>query len=160
METITKGVIAETLRKVSEASTNQARLWMDEICEKQPSLEVYLFSADEHFSASDERGIIFMLGFLAWLAHVQCIPLKLVTDAELGGAQEANVRLFYELQASSQFNFYSCADQIIKQHKQRPLLFLVLDTLMSCKEESDKMADANLRLAFLHLKTVIDCLDQ
>ena len=66
METIHKNVIDQVWKETLAAPMDQALDWMDDICDHQPALETYLFSADEHYAPSEERGVIFVLGWFIW----------------------------------------------------------------------------------------------
>lgn len=158
METVQKQMVDAAWHGLLSAPANTARDWMDQLCQREPALESYLFSADEHYSPSDERGIIFLAGFLIWrlLAGEKSKPL---TDEALEKVQEQNVRHFYELDASSKHVFLEAARKLNAVSNQRPLIEFVLEILRHYFHDAPPAADANLRLALVHLKTVVDCLD-
>jgi hypothetical protein len=161
MKTIAREIADQRWKETLEASPEKARLWMEEMLHHQPSLDAFLFAADEHYSPSDERGVIFILGFAIWKIMLECHPVKkTVHRHELKTAQEINIRQMYELVEASEASFSESAGQMIQNHNQSPLLGLVLDELMKNHRPTNKPSDANLRLAMVHLKSVADCLDR
>ncbi len=161
MNTLSREIVNQGWNDSMQASPQTARLWMEEMLHQQPSLDAFLFTADEHFSPSDERGVIFILGFIIWRIMSQNRSrTKTIHRHELKAAQEANIRRMYELVEASESSFFEAAATMIKDHNQIPLLGLVIEELVRNHPQSFRPADANLRLAMVHLKTVADCLDR
>jgi hypothetical protein len=161
MKTISKENVDQSWKEAMEAPPEKAREWMEEMMHHQPSLDAFLFTADEHYSPSDERGVIFILGFIIWkIMSSHRNGSKTVHRHELKSAQEANIQKMYDLVESTEASFFESAAKMIQSHNQMPLLGHVIEALQKNHLETNKPADANLRLAMVYLKTVTDCLDR
>jgi hypothetical protein len=127
---------------------------------RQPALDHYLFSADEHFAPSDGRGLIFLTGFLIWHVMSQNSRIRRqVARKELDSMQKANQNWIYELEAGAHLTRCDLLAKLTENCRQKSLWKTVLITLMEESSIAIDLKDANRRLALLHLKTVLDCLD-
>ena len=127
---------------------------------RQPALDHYLFAADEHFAPSDSRGLIFLSGFLIWYVMSQHTKIRRqVARKELDSVQKANQDWIYELEAGASLTRSDLLDKLTETCRQKSLWKTVLAALMEESSIANDLKDANRRLALLHLKTVLDCLD-
>lgn len=127
---------------------------------RQPALDHYLFAADEHFAPSDSRGLIFLSGFLIWYVMSQHTKIRRqVARKELDSVQKANQDWIYELEAGASLTRSDLLDKLTETCRQKSLWKTVLASLMEESSIANDLKDANRRLALLHLKTVLDCLD-
>ena len=159
-EPIPKAVVDALWRKATTATPQEAHAWLEELMLRQPALDHYLFSADEHFAPSDSRGLIFLTGFLIW--HVMSQNTKIrrqVARKDLDSVQKANQNWIYELEAGANLTRCDLLDKLTQTCRQKSLWKTVLATLMEESSIANDLKDANRRLALLHLKTVLDCLD-
>ena len=157
---IPKAVVDALWRQAATATPKEAHAWMENLMQRQPALEHYLFSADEHFAPSDSRGLIFVTGFLIW--HVLSQNAKIrrqVAQEDLTAVQKSNQNWIYELEAGASLTRCDLLEKLSDNCRQKPLWRTVLATLMEESSIANDLKDANRRLALLHLKTVLDCLD-
>jgi hypothetical protein len=102
-----------------------------------------------------------MLGAAVWQVMTEAgPPLRQVTDVELEAAEEANIRALEELEQDSEFAQRDAMSRLVADYNQMPLLGAVVEALMAGHEEAPELAPDHVGLALIHLKTVIDCLDQ
>ncbi len=159
-EPIAKAVVETIWHKAATATPQEARHWLEDLVQKQPALDHYLFAADEHFAPSDSRGLIFLTGFLIWqtMSHGSRIRRQ-VTAKDLETAQKSNRDWLYELEAGAHLTRCDLIEKLSDNSRQKPLWKSVLRTLMEESSIANNLQDASRRLALLHLKTVLDCLD-
>lgn len=150
----------DQLNHLNEEQTRALGLRMQE---EQPYVLVYLLAAQdagEEESDSDE-GRVMELGAVIWHIMSTVRPgLRQVTDRDLDGAEAANVRFLEQLDAGPEVRFEQASASLFASYNQMPLLGAVLEALMADQEETPELADDNVGIDLLHLKTVIDCLDQ
>jgi hypothetical protein len=79
---------------------------------------------------------------------------------DLEAAEQANVKFLEDLEAGSEMDHMAGLQNLMATYNQVPLLSAVIEGLMSGNEEEPEMAGEGIGLALLHLKTVLDCLDQ
>lgn len=159
-EPISKSVVDAIWRKAATATPQEARVWLTDLMQRQPALDHYLFAADEHFAPTDSRGLIFLTGFLIWQVMAQNAKIRRqVAPKDLEAAHKANQNWIYELEAGANLTRSDLLERLSQNCRQKSLWKTVLATLMEESSIADDLKDANRRLALLHLKTVLDCLD-
>ena len=129
--------------------------------QEQPFIMVYLLAADESMLDENKRGSLLMLGATIWqIMSGGGPPLRQVGDAELEAAEEANIRALEDLESGSEMTYTEAMQRLISNYNQMPLLGAVVEALMDGHTDEPDLAPEHLGLALIHLKTVIDCLDQ
>lgn len=161
MQTLAREDIEKAWLECLKAPATDAKQWMEELMQEQPAIDAYLFSADEHFCPSDERGVVFLLGFFIYKMYIdRHQDLKPVDFTDLKEAEINNIQKLYELAEGAHFHFDEAMAKLEPNYRQMPLLNWLKEHLSSIHPGSDRWPDANFRLAVVHLKTVMDCLDQ
>jgi hypothetical protein len=161
VKTIPAHVIDEVWQSLSEATPEQSQALAARMQQEQPFIMVYLLAAEENLLDPDERGSLLMLGAIIWqvISSVRA-PLRQASDADLEAAEEANIRALEQLDEASEMDYTEAVSRLISSYNQMPLLGAVLEALMSGHEEAPELAPEHIGMALIHLKTVIDCLDQ
>jgi hypothetical protein len=159
-EPIPKAVVDAVWRQAATATPQEARTWLEDLMQRQPALDHYLFAADEHYSPSDSRGLIFLTGFLIWQAMSQNSKIRRqVNPKDLEAAHKASQNWIYELEAGAHLTRCDLLERLSENCRQKALWKSVLATLMEESSIANDLQDSSRRLALLHLKTVLDCLD-
>jgi hypothetical protein len=161
MKTIRAAVIDEAWQHVNTSSPDQARSLAERMQQEQPFIMVYLLAAEESMLDETERGSLLMLGATIWqIMSASGPPLRQVGDTELETAEEANIRALEDLESDSEMASTEAMQRLIGNYNQMPLLGAVVEALMDGHTDEPDLAPEHLGLALIHLKTVIDCLDQ
>ena len=129
--------------------------------QKQPYLLGYLMAVEQQLMEKKARGSILLLGFIVWHIMSKAAPhLRQIGPEELETAEEANILRLEQMNEDSEMNFRKATLELFSTYNQMPLLGIVLEALMHDFEEAPEMMDDRNAMALLHLKSVIDCLDQ
>lgn len=154
-------MVHEVWDRFTQASPEEAQALAQRMQSEQPYLMAYLLVADEEFMDEQDRGVLLMLGAWIWQVMSQGDkPLRMVRHDDLDRAEQANMRTLEELDQGPELAVKDAIHQLVTGYNQMPLLGAVLEALMAGHEEEPESAPDSLGLALLHLKTVIDCLDQ
>ena len=161
MTTITDKTIERLWRRLNEAVPEDGQKVMGKMTAEQPFLIAYLLAIEETILAEHERGELLILGVFIWqsLSSVKS-PLRQVTQEEIESVEARNLKFLEDLEAGSEMDYVNSMQQLTSTYNQMPLLGAVIESIMSGHEEEPDLAPDNLGLALLHLKTIIDCLDQ
>lgn len=161
MKTIPDSVIRQVWRQLGQAGPEEAEALAQRMQQEQPYLMVYLLAADEECMDEADRGMLISLGAWIWQAMSQGDkPLRMVQEADLERAEEANIRALEELEEASAADYQGAAQRLLAGYNQGPLLGAVMEALMAGHEDDPEGAPDSTGLGLLYLKTVIDCLDQ
>ena len=161
MTTVPDKTIDRIWRRINEATPEHGQKQMEKLTAEQPFLLAYLLAIEETLLAEHERGDLLMLGLVIWQAlSSPRSALRSVTQEEIESIGARNLKFLEELEAGSEMDYVNAMQQLTSTYNQMPLLGAVIESLMAGHEEEPEMAPDNLGLALLHLKTVIDCLDQ
>jgi len=161
MKTIAAADIESVLDHMARASEKEIRDIAERMQQQQPFVMVYLLAVEEQISEGQEQGWLMSLGGAIFEAISQANPiLRQVTGDELLAAEEENQKMLEGLEAGSEMDFASAVDDLHTTYNQQPLLSVVLNELMADYADEPELAPEKIGLALLHLKTVIDCLDQ
>ena len=161
MTTITDKTIERLWRRLNEAVPEDGQKVMGKMTAEQPFLIAYLLAIEETILAEHERGELLILGVFIWQSLSSGkSPLRQVTQEEIESVEARNLKFLEELEAGSEMDYVNAMQQLTSSYNQMPLLGAVIESIMSGHEEEPELAPDNLGLALLHLKTIIDCLDQ
>ncbi|MBI2928325.1 MAG: hypothetical protein HYY24_21865 [Verrucomicrobia bacterium] len=161
MKTIPEEVIDETWQHFSELSESEAQALAQQMQEEQPFIMIYLLAADEDATGEEDAGSLMELGAIIWQVMSQGgTRLRQVSGEELEAAEDANMKFLEGLEEGPEMDYLGAVKQMIASYNQMPLLGAVLEALMAGNEDTPELAGENVGLSLLHLKTVIDCLDQ
>ncbi len=161
MRTIPEETVEKTWARFSEASPEEIKQWFEQLGKEQPFIMAYVLAVEENLFPPDQRGTLLFLTLVCKevLATVQP-SLPLVSGEALEAAEEVNLRFLENLEAGPEMDLAGAVCNLVGTYNQMPLLGTVLEALMEGNEEEPELADENLGMALLHLKTVIDCLDR
>ena len=102
-----------------------------------------------------------LLGVMLWqVLSAEQPDLRKVTIEELEQAEKANLKFIEELEAGSEMDYTNALTNLMETYNQTPLLLVVIEALMGGNDEEPELAQESIGLELLHLKTVLDCLDQ
>lgn len=161
MQTIPANLINEAWQRLNESSELEARGLAERMQQEQPFIMVYLLAAEESMLDAKERGSLLMLGATVWQIMAQSgRSPRQVMDADLETAEAANIRALEDLEEDSEFAQRDAMQRLLTDYNQMPLLGAVVESLMAGHEDAPELAPEHIGLALIHLKTVIDCLDQ
>ena len=161
MKTISGKIIDRTWKRVNDATEEDAQRLLDEMAKQQPFLVAYLLAVEETLIGQEERGQLMLIGLILWeIIYAENPQLRQITMDDLEAAEEANVKFLEELEAGSEMDHMSALQNLMSTYNQVALLNAVIESLMAGHEEEPELAGEHIGLALLHLKTVLDCLDQ
>lgn len=161
MKTIPQEVIDRHWARVCELSEEESAALARRMQEEQPFIMVYLLAADENLMAGEEPGQLMELGAIIWDIMSQGgQQLRQVTGEELEAAEDANIAFLETLDEGPEMKFQDAVLQMMADYNQMPLLGAVVEALLEEYEDAPALAPDHVGMALLHLKTVIDCLDQ
>lgn len=160
MKTIPDKAIEKTWKRVTEATPEDAQAMLDRMAKAQPLVFAYLMAVDETLYDDEQRGQLLLIGLVLWELLRKEAPDHLITMEEIEAAEESNIKFLEGLEAGSEMDYMDGMQRLISTYNQMPLLGAVIEALMEGNEDEPELADENLGLALVHLKSVIDCLDQ
>ncbi len=161
MKTISGKTIDRTWKRINEATEEEAQCLMDAMAKQQPFIVAYLLAVEETLMGDQERGQLTLIGLILWeILSGESPGLRQITMDDLEAAEEANVKFLEELEAGSEMDHMSALQNLMTTYNQVALLNAIIESLMAGHEEEPELAGEHIGLALLHLKTVLDCLDQ
>lgn len=161
MKTISGKIIDRTWKRINEASEEEGQRLLDAMAKQQPFVVAYLMAVEETLMGEEERGQLILIGLILWqIVSDQKADLRQVTMDDLEAAENINLKFLEELDAGSEMDHMAGLQNLLSTYNQVPLLSAVIESLMADNEEEPEMANENIGLALLHLKSVLDCLDQ
>jgi hypothetical protein len=162
MKTISGKVIDRTWKRLNEATSEDTERLIDEMAKAQPFVLAYLMAVEETLRSEEkERGGLLLVGVMLWqVLYAENPNMHQVSMEALEEAEAANLKFIEELEAGSEMDYMNALTNLMTTYNQSPLLGAVIEALMEGNEEEPELARENVGLELLHLKTVLDCLDQ
>ena len=161
MNTISGKIIDRTWKRTNEATEEEAQRLLDVMAKQQPFVVAYLMAVEETLMGAEERGQLILIGLILWqIVSAEKPDLQQITMDDLEAAETANLKFLEELEAGSEMDHMAGLQNLMTNYNQVPLLSVVVEALMGGNEEEPELANENIGLALLHLKSVLDCLDQ
>lgn len=161
MNTISGKIIDRTWKRTNEATEEEGQRLLDVMAKQQPFVVAYLMAVEETLMGEEERGQLILIGLILWqIVSAEKPDLKPITMDDLEAAETANLKFLEELEAGSEMDHMAGLQNLMTNYNQVPLLSVVVEALMGGNEEEPELANENIGLALLHLKSVLDCLDQ
>lgn len=161
MNTISGKIIDRTWKRVSESTAEDVQQLMGRMLKNQPFAGAYLMAVEETLMPEEERGQLLFIAIILWeIMSAGREPLRQVSQAEIEAAEAKNVKFLEELEAGSEMDYLDSLHQLMTTYNQAPLLEAVVEALMAENQEDPETAPDSVGIALLHLKTVLDCLDQ
>jgi hypothetical protein len=161
MKTISGKIIDRTWKRINEATEEEAQRLMDAMARKQPYVVAYLLAVEETLVDESQRGQLMLIGVILWeIVSAEHPGLREITMDDLEAAEQANLKFLEELEAGSEMDHMAGLQNLMTTYNQVPLLSAVVESLMADDAEEPELASENIGLLLLHLKAVLDCLDQ
>ena len=161
MQTIPSSLIDQIWEHLNETPPEEVKVLFERMTAEQPILVGYLLAIEEDVLEKKQQGTLLFLGMVIWqIMSNGGAMLTEVTPEALEAAEDANIAFLERLDEDSEMNYMSAVTQMMDRYNQTPLLGAILDALMEGNEDTPELADDSMGLALVHLKTVIDCLDQ
>jgi len=161
MKTISGKIIDRTWKRINESTEEDAQRLMDEMARHQPFIVAYLLAVEETMMSGDQRGQLMLIGLIIWkIFSTENPELRSVSKDQLEAAEEANIRFLEDLEAGSEMDHMSALQNLMATYNQIEVLNAVIEALMAGNEDEPELAGEHIGLALLHLKTVVDSLDQ
>ncbi len=161
MNTISGKIIDRTWKRTNEATEEEGQRLLDVMVKQQPFVVAYLMAVEETLMGEEERGQLILIGLILWqIVSGEKPDLRQITMDDLEAAETANLKFLEELEAGSEMDHMAGLQNLMTNYNQVPLLSVVVEALMGGNEEEPELANENIGLALLHLKSVLDCLDQ
>ena len=161
MQTISQETVLTTWSRLNKLPEKDAAARFQQFGEAQPGIIAYLLAVDEEFTPEEDRGDLLFLGLFIWETFRASghSPAMVMPEA-IEAAEEANTKFLSGLEDGNDFGMLEAVRQLMQSYHQMPLLGGLIEILMSENAEEPEMAGDNVGVALLHLKTVIDTLDQ
>lgn len=161
MQTVSGKIIERTWKRVNEATPEDLQALQDRMIAAQPFVAAFLLAVEETLMDESERGQLLLLGMIMWdVLESAGGPLRVVKQADIEQAEAANVQFLEKLEAGSEMDYFDALQRLLTQYNQAPLLSAVVEGLMEDNGEEPDTTPDSVGIALLHLKTVLDCLDQ
>ncbi len=161
MKPIPYDLVENTWRAVSVMAPEEAQKSMQAMGEEQPMLLAYLMAAEDENFNEEERGLFVYIGFVVWRIMSEgggAAPV--INEERIERAEAGNLKMLEYLEGETEADFAQTVETLSNSYNQREVLRYVVEALMEEPEEGEFFREENKGLAMLHLKTVIDCLDQ
>ena len=161
MNTISGKIIDRTWKQTNEATEEEGQRLLDVMARQQPFVVAYLMAVEETLMGEEDRGQLILIGLILWqVVSAEKPDLRPITMDDLEAAETRNLKFLEEMEAGSEMDHMAGLQNLLATYNQVPLFTVVIEALMGGNEEESELAGENIGLALLHLKSVLDCLDQ
>jgi len=161
MNTISGKIIDRTWKRTNEATEEEGQRLLDVMAKQQPFVVAYLMAVEETLMGEEERGQLILIGLILWqIVSSEKPDLRPITMDDLEAAETRNLKFLEEMEAGSEMDHMAGLQNLLATYNQVPLFTVVIEALMGGNEDEPELAGENIGLALLHLKSVLDCLDQ
>ena len=161
MNTISGKIIDRTWKRTNEATEEEGQRLLDVMARQQPFVVAYLMAVEETLMGEEERGQLILIGLILWqIVSAEKPDLRPITMDDLEAAETRNLKFLEEMEAGSEMDHMAGLQNLLATYNQVPLFTVVIEALMGGNEDEPELAGENIGLALLHLKSVLDCLDQ
>jgi hypothetical protein len=166
MDTIPQEVVDQIWDEAVSIPPERAEEEFQGVLDSQPALVAYLLALEEDLLPPDDQGQLMMIGFcILRVMQSSGRPLREIEPEEIEEAESVNFAMLEKLNEGVECDMMEAVGKLMSSYPQGPLLSVVLEALMESPEDEDgegdpESAPENLGLLFIHLKSVIDCLDR
>jgi len=161
LKVISQEKIEEIWERINYCSLEEGLKIGEEMQKEQPYVAVYLLAVEGDKFNSDERSLLFFLGYVVWQTMREGdTPLAMVTEEDLEKIEEETFSKIEELEGKPLRAFEEYALSFIDSYRQINLFKFIMDALMEELEEEEDIREENIWLMALYLKVVIDCFDR
>jgi len=131
------------------------------MAKQQPFVQAYLLAVGERDFNPDEAQLLHYFGMVVWrIFDLSGQAVAQVTGDELDRAEESNLKMLEYLEGEASADFANTVRGLVGGYNQAEVLGYVVEALMEEPEPDCDIRPESLGGMFIHLKTVIDCLDQ
>jgi hypothetical protein len=161
MNTVSERTVERTWSQVNDATPEDVQALMDRMMAEQPFAGAYLLAVEEVWIPEGERGGLLLIGLIVWRAMSSGAGrIRAVTAGEIESAEALNIEFLEQLEDGSEMQLTDALERLSTTYHQAPLLRAVLEALMQDHAGDMEETPDRVGMAFLHLKTVLDCLHQ
>jgi len=161
MNTISGKIIDRTWKRTNVDTEEEGQRLLDVMAKQQPFVVAYLMAVEETLMGEEERGQLILIGLILWqIVSAEKPDLRQITMDDLEAAETRNLKFLEEMEAGSEMDHMAGLQNLLATYNQVPLFTVVIEALMGGNEDEHELAGENIGLALLHLKSVLDCLDQ
>ncbi|MEW6306664.1 MAG: hypothetical protein AB1705_24625 [Verrucomicrobiota bacterium] len=161
MKTIPIETVTEAWDRFSSIPEEDIEDLLNRVAHQQPCIVAYLLAADEEYMRGVQQGTLLFIGLTIHEIMAEGRPhMAPVDSAAIDAMEQKNIEFIERMAEESEIHQRTDSLWMVQNYNQMPLLGAALEALMADWEDAPEMADENLGMMLLHLKTVIDCLDQ
>jgi len=161
MNPISQKIVERTWDAFMQTSSEDIGDVIKEISREDPTVLDYLLTSGKDIYNKDEQSLLFYVGTAVWyMMRMGDRPLKIVSDSALVKARQANLAVIADRKCRENWNGEDEVIDHIYQYNQYEMLRYIMNTLDEAIEVSDTIREENLGFLFLHLKSLLDCLDK
>jgi hypothetical protein len=161
LNTISADVVEKTWKRMATGEVADAQRLATRMSREQPFMQAYLLAVGERDLNSDEAPLLLYVGTVVWQIFVQGgRQAAMVKGDALDRAEKANLKMLEYLEGEPETDFVKVVESLTSNYNQVEVLKYVVSALMEEPEEGCDIREEILGEMFIHLKTVVDCLDQ
>ena len=161
MKTIPQKTVDAAWERMGDLTEEETRQLAERMQREQPAIMMHLLAVEQAEQSVHDPGWLLELGAFAWWVMEKASKkLPCPTPEELDAAEALNTKELEQLDGQPEKAWMDTARKLIKFYNQAPLLSLAIEVLISESEENPEASDNEVGLGFLHLKTILDCLDK
>ena len=152
---VDRGWIAATAMSRADSQALMARM-----SEAQPQLLAYLMKVNEETFVAGERTLLIYLCVVTWSIMAGADPLRTVSDEEINRAAAKNLKMVEYLEDESEEECLRVTQLVLASYNQIHVLRAAMSAMTQQSRNGNAFSNESRGLAILHLKTLVDCLDQ
>ncbi|MCX6844920.1 MAG: hypothetical protein NTX53_21875 [candidate division WOR-3 bacterium] len=161
MNTISADVVEKTWKRMATGEVADAQKLAAQMSREQPFVQAYLLAVGERDLNPDEAPLLLYIGTVVWQMFVHGgRRVAMVKGDALDRAEKANMKMLEYLEGEPETDFTKVVESLASNYNQVEVLRYVASALMEEPEEGCDIREESLGQTFIHLKTVVDCLDQ
>jgi hypothetical protein len=163
MQTISEEIVEREWEKMANLPLDDVPRVIQRMEKEQPMILAFLMAIDDEVFNQDERGLLLHLGATVCEIMRQGAPRpKRVSEKRMDEFIERTDKMLEYFLEEPPENFEDSVRLIYQNHNQVNVLRYVVEALFELDEdeEASEVRDEMKGLLFMHLKTVVEALDQ
>jgi len=163
MQTISEEIVERTWKKMANMPLDEVPGIIRRMEKEQPIILAFLMGIDDEVINQDERGLLLHLGATICEVMRQGAPRpKRVSEKRMDQFIERTDKMLEYFLEEAPENFEDSVRLIYQNHNQVNVLRYAVEALFELDDEaeSSEVRDEMKGLLFMHLKTVVEALDQ
>lgn len=161
MNKIAAEAVEKTWQQMATMSVGEGRSLAQKMTKEQPFVQTYLLAVGQRDFNPDEAQLLFYLGMVVWQVFARSgQPLSKLSGDVLDRCERANMKMLDYLEDEPMPDFTRIVESLTCNYNQIDVLRYVVEALMEEPEEECDIREESVGIMLIHLKTVIDCLDQ